>query len=106
LCIPSSVKLGCDFLLFSCLWVLSLPFIPLLLFLSDCSLSQRPQSAGEMAQSLKCLPCTYRDLSSGPGMHRQKPGIMECICSSSAGVAEMDWSLDLLASHPSQIMGF
>ena len=35
----------------------------------------------EIAQSLKCLPCTYRDLSSGPGMHRQKPGIMECICS-------------------------
>lgn len=52
--------------------------------------SERFHSAGEMAQSLKCLPCTHKDPSSIPKSTEKEAGMVECPSYPSAKVAEID----------------
>lgn len=57
--------------------------------------------AGEMAQSVKCLPLMHEDLSSIPRLRVKKMGVVVQACHSSAGETETRGILGFLASQSS-----
>lgn len=52
-----------------------------------------------MAQTVKCLPLKYKDLSSNPRSHEKKLGVAAYACNLRAGEVETGRSLGSLASQ-------